>query len=118
MGPLVSARRTAAALVAALLLLAAGPPALRGQANVKPKLPESYKAWLEDEVAVIIAPMEREVFLKLAVRPGAEPVHRSLLEAARSDAGDLGERVQDRASTGVSPMPTAISAATRPARAG
>ncbi len=65
MGTLLSPHRTAAALVASLLLLAAGPPVLCGQANVKPKLPESYKAWLEDEVAVIIAPMEREVFLKL-----------------------------------------------------
>jgi GWxTD domain-containing protein len=65
MGPLMSVRRAAAALVAALLFLAAGPPALRGQANAKPKLPERYKAWLEDEVVNIIAPTEKEVFQKL-----------------------------------------------------
>jgi GWxTD domain-containing protein len=65
MAALMRAPRTAAALVAALLLLAAGPEALRGQANVKPKLPERYKTWLEDEVAYIIAPTEKEVFLKL-----------------------------------------------------
>jgi GWxTD domain-containing protein len=65
MGPLMSARRTAAAIIAALLLLSAGPQVLRGQATAKPKLPESYKAWLEDEVANIIAPTEKEVFLKL-----------------------------------------------------
>ena len=58
-------RPAVALLVAALIVLAAGPPALRGQASAKPKLPESYKAWLEDEVAAIIAPTEKEVFLKL-----------------------------------------------------
>ncbi len=31
----------------------------------KPKLPENYRKWLQEEVAYIIAPMEREVFLKL-----------------------------------------------------
>lgn len=36
-----------------------------GQKAAKPKLPETYKKWLNEEVADIIAPMEREVFLKL-----------------------------------------------------
>jgi GWxTD domain-containing protein len=65
MAALMRAPRTAAALVAALLLLAAGLQSLRGQSTAKPKLPESYKAWLEDEVDYIIAPTEKEVFLKL-----------------------------------------------------
>ncbi|OGD18590.1 MAG: hypothetical protein A2Y70_01440 [Candidatus Aminicenantes bacterium RBG_13_64_14] len=46
-------------LLGALLV---APDASAGQ---KPKLPESYKRWLEEEVVYIIAPMEREVFLKL-----------------------------------------------------
>jgi GWxTD domain-containing protein len=58
-------RTTAAALAAILILLVFGPPAVRGQAAAAPKLPERYKAWLDDEVAYIIAPAEREVFLKL-----------------------------------------------------
>ena len=31
----------------------------------KPKLPESYRKWLDEEVVYIITPVEREVFLKL-----------------------------------------------------
>jgi GWxTD domain-containing protein len=47
-------RAAGPALLAALLLLAASP-----------KPPDRYKTWLEDEVANIIAPAEREVFLRL-----------------------------------------------------
>jgi len=57
----------AAGVMAAVVVtgfLAAG-PAAGGQKAAKPKLPESYRSWLNDEVADIIAPMEREVFLKL-----------------------------------------------------
>jgi GWxTD domain-containing protein len=41
------------------------PAASAAQKAEKPKLPETYKKWLEEEVPYIIAPMEREVFLKL-----------------------------------------------------
>jgi len=41
------------------------PAASAAQKRQKPKLPENHKKWLEEEVAYIIAPMEREVFLKL-----------------------------------------------------
>jgi GWxTD domain-containing protein len=63
----VNIRRAAApALLAAwLFLAAAGPQALCGQTEAKSKPPDRYKTWLEDEVAYIIAPAEREVFLKL-----------------------------------------------------
>lgn len=53
-----------AAVLSATLLLAA-PAAGAGQKAVKPKLPETAQKWLDDEVVDIIAPMEREVFLKL-----------------------------------------------------
>src|SRR5512138_2395311 len=53
--------RTAALAILAILALAV-PPASAGQS---PKLPATYRTWLEDEVAYIIAPKEREVFLKL-----------------------------------------------------
>ena len=36
-----------------------------GQKEEKPKLTDRYRAWLEEEVVYIIAPMERDVFLKL-----------------------------------------------------
>jgi GWxTD domain-containing protein len=49
-------------LVGALLAAPAASFAPKGQ---KPKLPESYKKWLDEEVVYIIAPMERDVFLKL-----------------------------------------------------
>jgi GWxTD domain-containing protein len=58
-------RPAVALLLAALIVLAAGPLTLRGQAAAKPKLPETYRKWLEEDVPYIIAPMEREVFLKL-----------------------------------------------------
>ncbi len=50
------------ALLAVPHVPAASPP---GQTAAKPKLPDVYKKWLDEEVAYIIAPMEREVFLKL-----------------------------------------------------
>jgi GWxTD domain-containing protein len=66
MAAAMNARRwAAAAVLAALLLPAVRPPALRGQTEGTPKPPGRYKTWLEDEVATIIAPTEREVFLKL-----------------------------------------------------
>ena len=57
-------KKRAATVLFALLLgaLIVAPDASAGQ---KPKLPENYKKWLEEEVVYIIAPMEREVFLKL-----------------------------------------------------
>lgn len=53
--------RTAVLAILAVLSFAV-PPASAGQA---PKLSATYRTWLEDEVAYIIAPKEREVFLKL-----------------------------------------------------
>jgi len=49
------------------VLLAAAAIGARVSAGQRPeaKLPATYKAWLEDEVATIIAPVEQEVFLKL-----------------------------------------------------
>jgi GWxTD domain-containing protein len=61
-------RYAAIALFLAVLVPLAGPPAASaGQKakTVKQKLPESYRTWLEEEVVYIIAPLEREVFLKL-----------------------------------------------------
>ena len=59
-------KRTAAVLVSVLLAsLLVATAASAGQKGEKPKLPESHKKWLEEEVVHIIAPMEREVFLKL-----------------------------------------------------
>ena len=55
-------RILAAALLASLA--AAAVPLVAGQ-RADAKLPETYQRWLEDEVAYIIAPQEREVFLKL-----------------------------------------------------
>jgi GWxTD domain-containing protein len=49
-------------LLGALLVM---PAASAGEKGQTPKLPEGYKKWLEEEVAYIIAPMERDVFLKL-----------------------------------------------------
>jgi GWxTD domain-containing protein len=53
-------------LAASLIAFAAGPQALSGQSAAKPTLPETYRKWLEEEVPYIIAPTEREVFLKLS----------------------------------------------------
>ena len=41
------------------------PAASSGEKGQKQKLPENYKKWLDEEVAYIIVPMERDVFLKL-----------------------------------------------------
>lgn len=57
-----------AATVLFMLLLGAflaAPAASAGEKGQKPKLPESYRKWLEEDVAYIIAPMEKDVFLKL-----------------------------------------------------
>jgi len=39
--------------------------ALSGQEKLKPKLPEQYRLWLEEEIVYIITPKERDVFRKL-----------------------------------------------------
>ena len=57
-----------AATILFILLLGAllvAPAASAGEKGQKLKLPENYKKWLEEEVGYIIAPIEREVFLKL-----------------------------------------------------
>ncbi len=54
-----------AAAVLFPVLLASLLVALAAPAGQKPKLPETYRKWLEEDVATIIAPMERDVFLKL-----------------------------------------------------
>ena len=68
-GPLERTRRPGAgalvALILSLVLPLVAAVAGDGQKAPKPKLPETYKKWLNDEVVDIIAPMEREVFLKL-----------------------------------------------------
>jgi GWxTD domain-containing protein len=59
-------KRTAALVALAMLVLfSAVPAAVPGQKAGKIKLPETYRKWLEEEVVYIIAPTEREVFLKL-----------------------------------------------------
>ncbi|MCK7477953.1 MAG: GWxTD domain-containing protein [Candidatus Moduliflexus flocculans] len=61
-------KRIVAAAVLGLALAVLAAPAAGAQAPAKaakPKLPEKHRAWLEEEVEYIIAPMEREVFLKL-----------------------------------------------------
>ena len=67
MGFPVTKRFLAAAALVLLAALLAGPAAgdQAGEKAAKPKLPEKYRTWLEEEVAYIIAPMERDVFLKL-----------------------------------------------------
>jgi GWxTD domain-containing protein len=57
----------AATILFILLLgaLLAAPAASAAQKGQKPKLPENFKKWLAEEVGYIIAPIEREVFLKL-----------------------------------------------------
>ena len=59
-------KRSAAVLFALLLgALLVAPAASAGEKGQKPKLPENYRKWLDEEVVYIIAPMERDVFLKL-----------------------------------------------------
>lgn len=62
----MTTKRAATALLPILFVaLVAAPAVAAGQKAAKPKLPEPYKKWLDEEVVYIIAPMEREVFLKL-----------------------------------------------------
>jgi len=62
----MTTKRIAIVLFPVLLVsLLVAPAASAIQKPQKPKLPENYKKWLEEEVVYIIAPMEREVFLKL-----------------------------------------------------
>jgi GWxTD domain-containing protein len=62
----MNTKHTATVLFALLLgALLVAPVASSGEKGQKPKLPESYKKWLDEEVVYIIAPMERDVFLKL-----------------------------------------------------
>jgi GWxTD domain-containing protein len=59
-------KRTAiGGLLAISLVLLASATAPADQKTVKPKLPATYKTWLDEDVAYIITPTEREVFLKL-----------------------------------------------------
>jgi GWxTD domain-containing protein len=46
-------------------VLFVAPAASAGEKGQKPKLPENYRKWLDEEVVYIIAPLERDVFLKL-----------------------------------------------------
>ncbi|MBP1659377.1 MAG: hypothetical protein H6P95_569 [Candidatus Aminicenantes bacterium] len=57
--------RAAGLLCGALALLVSAAPAPSGQKAGTPKLAEPHKKWLEEEAVYIIAPTEREVFLKL-----------------------------------------------------
>ena len=52
-------------LLALSVVLVAPAAAFPGQKAAKPKLPDTYKRWLDEDVVYIIAPMEREVFLQL-----------------------------------------------------
>ncbi|MCX6568498.1 MAG: GWxTD domain-containing protein [Candidatus Aminicenantes bacterium] len=62
----MTTKRAAAVLFTLLLgALLVAPAASAGENGQKPKLPENYKKWLDEEVVYIIAPIEREVFLKL-----------------------------------------------------
>jgi len=59
-------KRAAAVIFISLLgALLAAPAASAAQKGQKPKLPENFKKWLDEEVVYIIAPMERDVFPKL-----------------------------------------------------
>ena len=59
--------KRAATVLFTLLLgaLLVAPAASAGEKGQKPKLPENYRKWLDEEVVYIIAPLERDVFLKL-----------------------------------------------------
>ena len=92
-------KRTAAV---ALLVLRPGRSSRAGavrpaRRSEKPKLPESYKTWLEEEVVYIIAPMEREVFLKLQTDRERDLFIEAFWKQRDPTPGDAGERVQDRA---------------------
>lgn len=51
-------------LAVSLVLTASVAPAA-AQRALKPKLPDTYKKWLDEDVVYIITPTERDVFLKL-----------------------------------------------------
>lgn len=57
-------RKIGIALVGIVLIWGSA-ASLPAQAAPSPELPEKYRKWLEEETAVIISPMERDVFLKL-----------------------------------------------------
>jgi len=62
----MTAKRAALVLLAFVLgAIWVAPAAAPAQKAGKLKLPDTYKKWLDEEVVFIIAPMEREVFLKL-----------------------------------------------------
>lgn len=62
----MSTERAATTIVPILLaFLLAATAASAGQKGEKPRLAENYRKWVEEEVVYIIAPIEREVFLKL-----------------------------------------------------
>jgi GWxTD domain-containing protein len=64
----MSAKRTALGLLLLAVFLASLAPAAGPsgrQRAAKPKLPETYKTWLDEEVVYIISPTEREVFQSL-----------------------------------------------------
>ena len=52
-------------LLAVAVVFLASAVASSAQKAAKPKLPDTYKKWLDEDVVCIIAPMEREVFLQL-----------------------------------------------------
>ena len=62
----MTTKRAATVLFTLLLgALLVAPAASAGEKGQKPKLPENFRKWLDEEVVYIIAPMERDVFLKL-----------------------------------------------------
>ncbi|HSA97371.1 MAG TPA: GWxTD domain-containing protein [Acidobacteriota bacterium] len=58
-------RAPVASLMAVVCVLLAAAAAPAGQKAGTPKLPDRYRTWLDEDVAYIITPTEREVFLKL-----------------------------------------------------
>jgi GWxTD domain-containing protein len=62
----MTTKTTAAVLLSLLSVWLLAVPAFAASGpGQKPKLPESARLWLEEEVAYIISPTERDVFLKL-----------------------------------------------------
>ena len=89
--------RLTAGVLAVLVLSLAAAASGAGQKAAKPKLPETYRKWLDDEVAYIIAPMEREVFLKLQTDRERDLFIEAFWKQRDPTPGTPGERVQDRA---------------------